>query len=100
MGVAISSVIPNQETAGPVTSVAFFVCCSCRVFGSRCLHIQDWRSSRRSFPSVIPERRASALRTAAWFKCLAWRDLAVVAIWGIVAAFIALRKFRWSPHHG
>ena len=25
MGVAISSVIPNQETAGPVTSVAFFV---------------------------------------------------------------------------
>jgi hypothetical protein len=26
----------------------------------------------------------------------AWGDLGVIAIWGVLAAYIALRRFRWS----
>jgi ABC-2 type transport system permease protein len=27
----------------------------------------------------------------------AWDDLAVVAIWGVVGAIVAVRFFRWDP---
>ena len=100
MGVAISSVIPNQETAGPVTSVAFFVL----LFLSGLWFPLAPHSGLEKFSAFFPVRHF-LIAVRAPFEQLPgsspwpWRDLAVVTIWGIVAAIIAVRKFRWSPHH-
>jgi ABC-2 type transport system permease protein len=99
MGVALSSVIPNQETAGPVTSVAFFVL----LFLSGLWFPLPPHSGLEKFSNFFPVRHfLIAVRApfeqqpgmTAW----PWRDLLIVAAWGAVAAFIALRRFRWSPH--
>ncbi len=31
---------------------------------------------------------------------IAWGDLAIVALWGVVGLAVALRRFRWSPAQG
>jgi ABC-2 type transport system permease protein len=101
MGVAVSSALPNQETAGPVTSVAFFVL----LFLSGLWFPLPPHSGLEKFSSFFPVGHfLNAVRApfeqqagvAAW----PWRDLGIVALWGLVAAFVALRKFRWSPHRG
>ncbi len=101
MGVAISSVIPNQETAGPVTSVAFFVL----LFLSGLWFPLPPHSGLETFSTFFPVRHfLTAVRAPfeqqAGMSAWPWHDLGIVAIWGVVAGFIALRKFRWSPHRG
>ena len=101
MGVAISSLLPNLETAGPVMSVAFFVL----LFLSGLWFPLAPGSGLEKFSTFFPVRHfLVAVRapfeqqtgSSAW----PWADLGVVAIWGVVAAIIAVRKFRWSPHRG
>ena len=96
LGVAASSLVPNQEAAGPVLSIVFFVL----LFLSGL-----W----------FPLRANSALaRISAWFPIRhfmvatfapydpraaphAWHDLAILAGWAVVAIVVARRRFRWEP---
>lgn len=99
MGMAISSVIPNQETAGPVTSVAFFVL----LFLSGLWFPLQASSGLAKFSNFFPVRHL-LLAVRAPFEQQpgvspwAWHDLGIVVAWGIVAAVVAMRRFRWSPH--
>ena len=29
-----------------------------------------------------------------------WNDLLVIVIWGVVGAFVAVRRWEWSPKRG
>ncbi|MHB1088873.1 MAG: ABC transporter permease [Acidimicrobiales bacterium] len=98
MGIAISSLIPNQETAGPITSVVFFVL----LFLSGLWFPLPSNSVLAKISSYFPVRHfiqaVSApfelqRGTSPW----AWGDVLVILLWGVVSMVIALRKFEWSP---
>jgi ABC-2 type transport system permease protein len=98
MGVAISTAVPNQETAGPVTSIIFFVL----LFLAGLWFPLPANSGLAKFSNYLPVRHfLLALDrpfgiphgTSPW----AWRDLLVVALWGLGSAIVAVRRFRWSP---
>jgi len=98
LGVAMSTAIPNQETAGPVTSIVFFVL----LFLSGLWFPLRANSGLAKISDYFPVRHF-ILAVEAPFEFRPgsspwpWHDLAVVAIWGVVGAAVALRRFEWSP---
>ncbi len=98
MGVAMSCVIPNQETAGPITSVVFFVL----LFLSGLWFPLPANSALARISGVFPVRHFIQAASAPFelqrgASPWAWRDLLVIALWGAVSIVIALRRFQWSP---
>jgi ABC-2 type transport system permease protein len=99
LGVAMSTLIPNQEAAGPVTSTVFFVL----LFLSGLWFPIRAHSGLATASSFFPIRHFldavfASFDTAPGASPWAWHDLSVVALWGVVATVVALRRFRWSPH--
>jgi len=98
LGVAMSTAIPNPETAGPVTSIVFFVL----LFLSGLWFPLRANSGLAKISDYFPVRHF-ILAVEAPFEFRPgsspwpWHDLAVVAIWGVVGAAVALRRFEWSP---
>lgn len=98
MGVAISSVVPNQEAAGPVTSIVFFVL----LFLAGLWFPLPAGSGLAKFSSYLPVRHLiiamdRSFQIPKGVSPWAWHDLLVVALWGVGATVISLRRFRWSP---
>jgi ABC-2 type transport system permease protein len=99
MGVAMSTVIPNQEAAGPVISIVFFVL----LFLSGLWFPLKANSGLAKFSNFFPVRHFILAVSAPFgfqrgVSPWAWHDLLIVAIWGAVAAVVALRRFRWAPY--
>ena len=98
MGVAITTVIPNQDTAGPLTSTVFFV----MLFLSGLWFPLKANSGLAQFSSYFPVR-PFLIAVLLPFNAVpgsspwAWHDLLVVAIWGVASTVIAVRRFRWAP---
>jgi ABC-2 type transport system permease protein len=98
MGVAASTVIPNQESAGPVVSLVFFVL----VFlsglyfplapGSGLLQISTWFPVRHMITAVF-----ATFSNQPGLDAFPWQDVLVMVIWAAVCAVIAVRRFRWEP---
>jgi len=99
MGAAMSTAIPNQESAGPVTSIVFFVL----LFLSGLWFPLAPHSGLAEFANYFPVHHF-ILAVFAPFEFRpggspwAWHDLLVVAVWGAVSAVVAVRRFKWSPH--
>ncbi len=98
MGVAMSTVIPNQEAAGPVISIVFFVL----LFLSGLWFPLKANSGLAKFSNLFPVRHFILAVSAPFgfqhgVSPWAWHDLLVVVVWGAVATVIAVRRFRWSP---
>jgi ABC-2 type transport system permease protein len=99
LGVAMSTAIPNQDAAGPVTSTVFFVL----LFLSGLWFPIKANSGLAQVSAFFPVRHLiqavfTSFDTLPGQSPWAWRDLAVVAGWGVVATVIALRRWRWAPH--
>lgn len=98
LGIAMSTLIPNQQAAGPLTSTVFFVLLFLSGLwfplksGSTLAKISTWFPIRHFITAVF--RTFSHPGTTAW----AGHDLLIVAIWGAVGAAIAFRRFQWAPH--
>jgi ABC-2 type transport system permease protein len=98
LGIAMSTVIPNQQAAGPLTSTVFFVLLFLSGLwfplksGSALAQISTWFPIRHFITAVF--KTFNHPGTSAW----AGHDLLIVAIWGAVGAAIALRRFQWAPH--
>ena len=98
MGVAASTAIPNQESAGPVVSLVFFVL----VFlsglyfplapGSALAMISNWFPVRHMITAVF-----ATFSSQPGTEAFPWQDLLIMVIWGAVGALMALRRFRWEP---
>lgn len=98
LGVAASTVVPNQEAAGPMIGIVFFVLLFLSGLwaplrpGSTLARISDWFPIRHlllaMFQPFDTQRGASP-----WD----WGDLRWVALWGVVGAVAAVRRFRWEP---
>lgn len=98
VGVATSTIIPNQEAAGPMVGITFFVLLFMSGLwyplrpGSALARISDYFPVRRMIQAVFAPFDERP-HVSAW----AWKDLLVMAIWGVLAAAIALRRFRFEP---
>jgi ABC-2 type transport system permease protein len=101
LGVALSTVVPNQESAGPITSVIFFVLLFLSGLwfplkaSSGLAQFSSWFPLRRFIEAVFLSFNAQR-GVSPW----SWGDLLVVAVWGLAGVVVAARRFRWSPHRG
>jgi ABC-2 type transport system permease protein len=98
MGIAISTVIPNQDTAGPLTAAVFFAL----LFLSGLWFPIKATSALAKISSVFPvhhfmEAVFNAYTAQRGVSPWAWHDLLIVAIWGAVATVVAVLCFRWAP---
>ncbi|MCU1488879.1 MAG: transporter [Acidimicrobiaceae bacterium] len=98
LGVAISTVVPSQDSAGPIISLSFFVL----LFLSGLWFPLKAGSSLAKISNYFPVHHLivaffapfeSKLGASPW----AWGDLGTVAIWGAIATIIAVRRFAWEP---
>ncbi|MGO9954854.1 MAG: ABC transporter permease [Solirubrobacteraceae bacterium] len=98
LGIAMSTLIPNQQAAGPLTSTVFFVLLFLSGLwfplksGATLAKISTWFPIRHFITAVF--KTFSHPGTSAW----AGHDLLIVAILGVVGAAIALRRFQWAPY--
>ena len=98
LGVATSTVVPNQESAGPVISLVFFVLLFLSGLwyplkpGSALAEIANYFPISHMIKAMFApfDVRPGA---GSW----AWNDLLVVAAWGAVGAVLAARRWRWAP---
>jgi ABC-2 type transport system permease protein len=98
LGVAMSTLIPNEDVGGPVVSIVFFLL----MFISGLWYPLDPNSWLARVSAYFPTRR---LITAVYapFNHVpgatpwAWADLGVMLIWTAIGIFVARRLFSWAP---
>lgn len=98
LGVAMSTLIPNQDSAGPVISIVFFVLLFLSGLwfplkpGSGLAQFSAWFPVRHFITAVFAPFDLQK-GVSPW----AWHDLFVVAVWGVVGCVAAARRFSWAP---
>jgi ABC-2 type transport system permease protein len=98
LGLAMSTAVPNQDAAGPIVSVVFFVL----LFLSGLWFPLKPGSGLAQFSAYFPVHPFIAAVFAPFnihkgASPWAWHDLLVVAIWGVAGAIIAIRRWTWTP---
>lgn len=98
IGMAVSTLIPNQEAAGPVVSIVFFVL----LFLSGLWFPINPHSGLAKVSSYFPIRHMINSVYAPFdprpgVSGWSWGDLGTMAIWGAVAVVVAARRWSWAP---
>jgi ABC-2 type transport system permease protein len=104
LGVGISTLVPNADAAGPVVSITFFLLVALSGLwfpiapGSGLAQFANFFPVRHLITSLVTPFNLHYLPkgTSPW----CWHDLGIIAIWGVVGAFVALRRWQWSPRRG
>jgi ABC-2 type transport system permease protein len=100
LGVAASTVIPNQDAAGPVLSIVFFVLLFLSGLwyplkaGSALVKVSSWFPVRHLITATF-----APLDVGHGASPWAWHDLVVMLVWGVGGTIVAIRRFRWEPWH-
>jgi ABC-2 type transport system permease protein len=101
LGVAASTLIPNQDAAGPVLSIVFFVLLFLSGLwyplkaGSGLAQVSAWFPVRHLITATF-----APLNLGHGVSPWAWHDLLVMLGWGVGATAVAVRRFRWEPRRG
>ena len=97
LGVAVASLIRNAEAAPAVVQLVLFPL----VFLSGA-YMPIHSGVVNGISGALPVRpfEEALLGAFALHPGFAWRDLAVLALWGVVGATVAVRRFRWDPGTG
>jgi ABC-2 type transport system permease protein len=99
LGVGVSTLVPNADSAGPIVSLVFFilVALSGLYFPVRA------GSGLATFTDFFPIRHL-IISTVNTFNGVPgtspWNDLLVMAVWGAAGVFVSLRRWDWSPKRG
>jgi len=98
LGIAMSTLIPNQDAAGPIVSIVFFVLLFLSGLwfplkpGSGLAQFSNYFPVHHLITAIlVPFNRPRG--ASPW----AWHDLLVVALWGVLGAVVAARRWQWSP---
>jgi ABC-2 type transport system permease protein len=98
LGLGMSTLVPNQDAAGPIVSLVFFVL----LFLSGLWFPLKPNSGLAKFSGYFPVHHLiTAVFTpfdlqkgaSPW----AWHDLLVIGLWGLGGAVLAVRRWEWSP---
>ena len=94
LGVAVASVISNAEAAPAVAQLVLF---PLMFISGTYLPIHSALLNQVS--GWLPVRPFNEALTGpfAQHAGAGWRDLAVLAAWGVAGAIVAVRRFRWDP---
>ena len=95
---ATSTLVPNQDAAGPVIAIVFFVLLflsgSAVSAAARVGARQDLRHSPiRHLITATFATFDNQPGVTGW----AWKDLLAMAIWGVAAVVVAVRRWQWAP---
>lgn len=98
LGVATSTIVPNEDAAGPIVSIVFFV----MLFLSGLWFPLHRGSALARFSNYFPIGRLihamfAPFQLTPGASPWAWGDLVVIAIWGAASIFVAARRFRFEP---
>ena len=98
IGLGMSTLIPNQEAGAPITSIVFFVL----LFLSGLWFPISASSGLAKFSSYFPVRHFilsvyDASIAQKGMSSWSWHDILVMAIWGVVGALVAARRWSWAP---
>jgi ABC-2 type transport system permease protein len=96
LGIAASTLIPNQEAAGPVVSIVFFVL----LFLSGLWYPLPKGSALAQFSAFFPVRQLILAASAPFERGVSpwsWHAILVMAVWGVAAVVISLRRWSWAP---
>lgn len=104
LGIAVSTLIPNQEAAGPVVSIVFFILLFLSGLyypiknGSGLAHFSSFFPVRHMItatvaPYLAPYLAKAGVRASSW----SWGDILVMAIWAVVGIVVSLRRWSWAP---
>jgi ABC-2 type transport system permease protein len=101
LGIGISTLVPNQDAAGPMISIVFFllVAFSGLYFaitpGSTLANVGGYFPVRHLITALL-----ASFNLPPGANPWAWHDLLVMAIWGVAGVVVALRRWRWAPRRG
>jgi len=98
LGLGVSTLIPNQEAGAPVTSIVFFVL----LFLSGLWFPLPSGSGLAQFSSYLPVRHMiigvyDASIAQKGVSSWPWHDIFVMALWGLAAGLVAIRRWSWAP---
>ena len=98
LGLAMSTLVPNQDAAGPIISIVFFVL----LFLSGLWLPLKPGSGLARFSSYFPVHHFIYSVLASFdiqngASPWAWHDLLVVGLWGIAGVVVAVRRWSWTP---
>jgi ABC-2 type transport system permease protein len=99
LGVGVSTLVPNADSAGPIVSLFFFIL----VALSGLYFPVKAGSGLATFADIFPIRHlitASVDTFNGIPGTSPWNDLLVMAIWGAAGVFVSLRRWEWSPKRG
>lgn len=99
LGVGVSTLVPNADSAGPIVSLVFFIL----VALSGLYFPVKAGSGLATFTDVFPIRHliTSSVDTFNGVPGTSpWNDLLVMAVWGVAGAYVGLRRWEWSPKRG
>jgi ABC-2 type transport system permease protein len=101
LGVAMSTVIPNTDAAGPVVSITFFLLVA---LSGLWFPIAP-KSGLAKFANYFPVRHfidalVGSFNQQAGASPWAWHDLLVIGLWGVGGAVVGFRRWQWSPRRG
>jgi ABC-2 type transport system permease protein len=101
LGVGVSTLVPNADAAGPMVSLTFFILVALSGLwfpiapGSGLATFADYFPIRHLINALVGSFTGQP-GAPLW----PWRDLGVMAIWGVGGAIVGLRRWSWSPKRG
>jgi len=101
LGVGVSTLVPNADAAGPMISIVFFLLLAFSGLwfpiqpGTTLANVSEYFPVRHLIAAVL-----ASFNLPSGADPWAWPDLGVMAIWGVVGLFIAMRRWQWSPRRG
>ncbi|HET6571349.1 MAG TPA: ABC transporter permease [Solirubrobacterales bacterium] len=100
LGIALTAAIPSQDAAAPIVNALLLplyflsgVFIPDDQLPSGVIHFADAFPIRHFFEALFDAYVPGG-------PSVSWDNLAVVAIWGLVGALLAVRYFRWTPRSG
>ncbi|HEV7209394.1 MAG TPA: ABC transporter permease [Mycobacteriales bacterium] len=101
LGAAVSTLVPNEDAAGPMVNVIYFVL----IFTSGTFFPVSPHSLLGRIASVFPVAHLNRAILTAFLPFgphgithgFAWSDIGVVALWGVAGSYLAVRRWRWEP---
>jgi ABC-2 type transport system permease protein len=99
LGVGVSTLVPNADSAAPIVSLVFFIL----VALSGLYFPVKAGSGLATFTDFFPIRHlitASVDTFNGIPGTSPWNDLLVMALWGAAGAIVSVRRWEWSPKRG
>jgi ABC-2 type transport system permease protein len=99
LGVGVSVLVPNADSAGPIVSLVFFIVIA---FSGLYFPVQPG-SAVATVTNIFPIRHL-ILATVDTFNGIpgtsVWNDILVMLVWGAAGVWVGLRRWDWSPKRG